>query len=117
MATTQSSPFRARRESVKAVDMKRFLFPLFLIALGILGITEHDAITGQWTAMYLQDAARQDALQQCYEENQQFNRFSATARANCYQKYYLQSPGGTAQGPYTPPVHVLPQVPPVPANQ
>ena len=98
--------------------MKRFLFPLFLIALGILGITEHDAITGQWTAMYPQDGARQDALQQCYEENQQFNRFSATARANCYQKY-LQAPGGTVQAPYTPPVHVLPEAeaPPDHTNQ
>jgi len=69
--------------------MARFLFPLILIALGVLGLTERDAINNQWDAMYPEDAAEQDALTRCAQEDSVFNRFSAAARAACYQKYLM----------------------------
>jgi hypothetical protein len=100
--------------------MKRFLFPLFVMAIGIFGIAEHDAINEQWAAMYPQDPARQTALARCHEEDGLFNRFSSAARAACYQKY-LQvelpvAPPIAVQVPYTPPAHVVPHAPPVRTN-
>ena len=71
--------------------MARFLFPLLLIALGVLGLAERDEINSQWAAMYPQDPAEQAALTRCAQEDSIFNRFSAAARATCYQKY-LQLP-------------------------
>jgi hypothetical protein len=88
--------------------MKRFLFPLFLIALGIFGIVEHAAINDQIVAMYPDDSVHQTALARCYQENHLFNRFSATARAACYQKYLpvdvttTPSPDVAVQIPVTP---------------
>jgi hypothetical protein len=70
--------------------MARFLFPLFLIALGILGLTLSDAINAQWEAMYPEDAAKQDAITRCAQENVMFNRLSPDARRACYQKYLKQ---------------------------
>jgi hypothetical protein len=67
--------------------MSRFLFPLFLIALGGFGLVEHRAVTAQWTAMYPNDPDRQVALQHCFEDNHQFNRLSPAARSFCYEKY------------------------------
>jgi hypothetical protein len=75
----------ARR--VERYEMTRFLFPVFLITLGVLGLVEHDAINAQWTAMYPDDPVRQVALQHCFEDNHQFNRLNPTARSFCYQKY------------------------------
>jgi hypothetical protein len=100
----------------------RFLFPLLLIAAGIFGLLEHDAINEQWAAMYPEDPARQTALSRCYEEDRLFNRFSATARTICYQKYLqvempVTPPGVTVQTPsYTPPTHVVPHAPPLRNN-
>ena len=97
--------------------MGRFLFPLLLIALGVYGIVRHDAINEELASMYPQDPARQAALQRCFDDDRLFNRFSATARAACYQKY-LQidlpppAPGITVQVP-NPPAHVVPHPPPV----
>ncbi|HTW51270.1 MAG TPA: hypothetical protein VME45_05175 [Stellaceae bacterium] len=71
--------------------MARFLFPLVLIALGILGLTQSNAINAEWEAMYPEDAAKQDAITRCARENVMFNRLSPDARRGCYQKY-LQQP-------------------------
>ena len=76
---------------MKAIDMDRFWFPLLLIVLGIVGIVAHDDITSQWKAMYPDDPARQTALANCTTEDSWFNRFSAKARAACYQKYLVVS--------------------------
>jgi hypothetical protein len=67
--------------------MARFLFPLLLIALGVLGLVDHDMINDAWTAMYPDDPARQAALARCTAEDGSLNRFSAAGRAACYQKY------------------------------
>jgi hypothetical protein len=75
----------ARR--VERDEMTRFLFPVFLVTLGVFGFVEHDAINAQWTAMYPDDPVRQVALQHCFEDNHQFNRLNPTARSFCYQKY------------------------------
>ena len=101
--------------------MKRFLFPLLLMALGVFGIVEHDAINEQWAAMYPQDAARQAALARCAQDDSLFNRFSAAARAGCYQKYLqvdlpVAAPGITVQIPGAPPAHVVPRPPTVHTN-
>jgi hypothetical protein len=97
--------------------MARFLFPLLLIALGILGLTESEAINAQWDAMYPDDDAEQDALSRCAQENSVFNRFSAAARAECYQKY-LQLPVAAplTVGVPGPPIHVVPHPAPVRNN-
>ena len=102
--------------------MRRFLFPLLLLALGFAGLAERDAINEEWAAMYPADGARQAALEHCYQEDRLFNRFSATARATCYQKYLqvelpvTPAPGIAVQMPYTPPTHVVPHAPPVRTN-
>jgi hypothetical protein len=75
-----------------------------LIALGIYGLVEHDAINDQLAAMYPQDPARRSALQRCADENPLFNRFSTAARTSCYQKYLqvdipMQPPGIAVQRP------------------
>jgi hypothetical protein len=88
--------------------MGRFLFPLFLIALGILGVTQSDAINAEWQAMYPENAAKQDAITRCAKENVMFDRLSADARRACYQKY-LQQPdalnfgGSSPSSPVAPP--------------
>ena len=97
--------------------MARFLFPLLLIVLGVLGLAERDEINAQWDAMYPRDAAEQDALTRCAQEDGIFNRFSATARATCYQKY-LQLPVAAPLTVGIPggPVHVVPHPGPVRNN-
>ena len=98
--------------------MARFFFPLLLIALGVFGLSEHDAINDQWAAMYPDDPARQNALTRCAEEDGMFNRFTASGRAACYQKY-LQvqlapaSPGITVG---VPGAHAVPHAPPMRTN-
>lgn len=71
--------------------MNRFLFPLLLIVLGAIGIAQQATINAQWSAMYPADPARQLALAHCTDEDSWFNRFSASARAVCYQKYLVAS--------------------------
>lgn len=105
-------------EGAEPGGMARFLFPLFLIALGIVGLVEHDAVNAEWAAMYPQDAARQNALARCAQDNTLFNRFSASAREACYQKYMqvelpVATPGITVGIPGAPPGHVVPHAPPV----
>lgn len=97
--------------------MARFLFPLLLIALGVIGLAERDAINAQWDAMYPEDAAEQDALTRCAQENSVFDRFSASARAVCYQKY-LQLPTAAPLTVGIPgaPIHVVPHPAPVRNN-
>ena len=70
--------------------MGRFLFPIFLIAVGILGVTQSRTIDAEWQAMYPEDAAKQNAITRCAQENVMFNRLSADARRACYQKYLPQ---------------------------
>jgi hypothetical protein len=99
--------------------MTRFLFPLLLIAAGIFGLVEHDAINQEWSDMYPQDPARQAALQHCSQEEGFFNRFSAAARASCYQKYLqvelpVTSPGYSVQP--VAPTRVVPHAPTVRTN-
>lgn len=97
--------------------MARFLFPLLLIALGVLGLTERDAINNQWDAMYPRDAAEQNALAHCTQENSVFDRFSAAARAECYQKYLtLPTAAPLTVGIPGPPTHVVPHPGPVRNN-
>ena len=101
--------------------MARFLFPLVLLALGIFGLVEHDAINDQWAAMYPEDTALQAALSHCTQDNFLFNRFSASARAACYQKYLqpeapVTAPGITVGVPGAPPPHVVPRAPTVHTN-
>jgi hypothetical protein len=102
--------------------MKRLFFPLLLIALGVAGLVEHDAINNAWQGMFPQDPARQAALSRCSEDDRFFNRLSATARAACYQKYLqvelpvAAPPGITVQVPGAPPAHVVPHAPPVRTN-
>jgi hypothetical protein len=95
----------------------RFLFPLVLIALGVLGLAESDAINAQWDGMYPRDAAQQDALTRCAQEDGVFNRFSAAARAECYQKY-LQLPTAAplTVGIPSAPTHAVPHPGPVRNN-
>lgn len=101
--------------------MARFLFALLLIALGTLGLVEHDAISDQWAAMYPDDPAEQDALSRCASDDLLFNRFSAAARAACYQKYLqvelpAPAPGITVGIPGAPAQPVR-HPPPVRTNQ
>lgn len=97
--------------------MARFLFPLLLIALGVLGLTERDEIGAQWGAMYPDDAAEQDALTRCAQEDSVFDRFSAATRAACYQKY-LQLPTAAPLTVGVPgaPTHAVPHPGPVRNN-
>jgi hypothetical protein len=67
--------------------MKGLMTPVLLMAAGVVGITQHDEIAGQWAAMFPADPARQAALTRCFEEDHLFNRFSAEARAGCYQRW------------------------------
>jgi hypothetical protein len=71
--------------------MRRFVFPLIVIGLGIFGLVHQDAITDVLTTMYPQDPARQTALQHCFFENRYFNRSSAKERTDCYAKYLAAS--------------------------
>jgi hypothetical protein len=102
--------------------MARFLFPLFLIALGVFGLLEHDPINDQWAAMYPEDAAQRDALAHCVQDDGLLNRFSESARAACYQKYLqvqlpAAAPGITVGIPGAPPpVHFVPHAPTVHTN-
>ena len=101
--------------------MARFIFPLFLIALGVFGLIEHDVINQQWADMYPEDTARQNALTRCAQEDSLFNRFSASGRATCYQKYLQVELAPTAPGiavsiPGAPPTHAVPHAPPVRTN-
>lgn len=97
--------------------MARFLFPLLLIALGILGLSESAAINSQWDAMYPSDPAEQDALTRCAQQDGVFNRFSPSARAACYQKY-LQLPAAAPLTVGIPgaPAHAVPHPGPVRNN-
>jgi hypothetical protein len=100
--------------------MGRFLFPLFLIALGVFGLAERDAINNQWAAMYPEDAAEQNALTRCAQEDSVFNRFNAASRAACYQKYLqvalpAATPGITVGIPGAA-IHAVPHAPPVHTN-
>ena len=100
--------------------MGRFIFPLFLIGLGIFGLAEHQVIDEQWSAMYPDDAARQNALTRCAQEDGMFNRFTPAGRASCYQKYLqvelppaapgltVGVPGGAPGTAPATPTHVVP---------
>lgn len=92
--------------------MARFLFPLLLIALGVLGLAERDEINNQWAAMYPRDPAEQAALARCTQEDSVFNRFSAAGRATCYQKY-LQLPAAAPLAVGIPGARVVPHPGPV----
>jgi hypothetical protein len=98
--------------------MGRFLFPLLLIGLGIVGLMEHDAINNQWNDMYPEDTARQNALTRCAEEDSTFNRFSAAGRASCYQKYMETGLPPAAPGIVVgiPGGHAVPRAPPMRTN-
>jgi hypothetical protein len=97
--------------------MSRFIFPLFLLALGIFGLVEHEAINQQWAAMYPSDPSLQAALTRCAEDNVLFNRFSADARAGCYQKYLQPELPGSAPGvTVSIPGHLVPHAPAVRTN-
>lgn len=77
---------------------------MILIALGILGVMQSGAINAQWEAMYPRDAAKQDAITRCTQDNPNFNRFSGPARAQCYQKYLnlpADAPFAVAPNPAT----------------
>ena len=94
--------------------MARYLFPLLLIALGILGLVERDGINSQWNAMYPEDPAEQTALAHCTQEDGVFNRFSAAARAACYQKFLQLAPTAPISvGIPGAPTHVVPHPGPV----
>jgi hypothetical protein len=100
--------------------MNRFWLPLFLLALGIFGLLEHEEIRDQWAAMYPDDAAHQDALTHCAEDDAQFNRFNPERRAACYEKYLQVELPATApetipvQAPDDPtPPHFVPHPPTV----
>lgn len=97
--------------------MRRLFFPLVLIALGILGLTEKDAINSESDAIYPENPAERSALDRCAQEESAFDRLSAAGRAECYQKY-LQLP---AAAPITvgipgAPAHVTPHPGPVRNN-
>jgi hypothetical protein len=105
--------------------MARYLFPLLLIALGVFGLVDHDMVNDAWTAMYPDDPGRQAALARCVSEDGFLNRFSATGRAACYQKYMQVELAPTAPGiavtvpgsvPSAPPTHVVPHAPTVHTN-
>jgi hypothetical protein len=87
----RSAKPRLGTASLKVIDMDRFWLPLALIIVGAIGILLHDDIKSQWAAMYPDHAARQSALANCTTEDSWFNRFSAKARAACYQKYLVVS--------------------------
>ena len=109
--------------------MARYLFPLLLIALGVLGLVDHDAVNDAWAAMYPDDPARQAALSRCTSEDGFFSRFSVAGREECYQKYLqvelapaapgiaVTIPGGVpATRPSGPPAHATPHAPSVRTN-
>jgi len=100
--------------------MTRFIFPLFMIALGLVGLVKHDAINAQWDAMYPEDTARQNALAHCAQADSLFNRFSASGRAACYQKYLQVElpPSSPAISVGIPgmPQHAVPHAPPIRNN-
>jgi hypothetical protein len=60
---------------------------LLLVAAGVMGVVARDAFLKLWTEINPGDAARQTALGRCHFEDHDFNRFSAAARASCYQKW------------------------------
>lgn len=97
--------------------MRRFFFPLVLIALGVLGFTEQDAINSEWDAIYPEDPVERNALDRCAREESAFNRLSAVGRAECYQKY-LQLPVAAPITVGIPgsPTHVTPHPGPVRNN-
>ena len=95
--------------------MARFFFPLILIALGALGLAEHRMITDTWNAIYPQNAAEQEALAQCAQDDSGFNRFNAASRTECYEKHLqvqlpTTSPGLTVGVPGAP-AHAVPHAP------
>jgi hypothetical protein len=109
--------------------MARYLFPLLLIALGVLGLVDHDMINDSWMAMYPDDPARQAALARCVSEDGLMNRFSAAGRAACYQKYLQVELAPAAPGiavtipgsappslPNAPPAHAVPHAPTLHTN-
>jgi hypothetical protein len=106
--------------------MARFLLPLLLIAIGVVGLINHGMIDDEWAAMYPTDPARQAALARCAQEDGLFNRFSEAGRAACYQKYLqvelpANAPGITvsipgAPAPATAPTHVVPHAPTLHTN-
>lgn len=57
---------------------------LILIAFGAI---DFDNVVDEWRAMYPGDPAHRDALHLCYENDLQFNRMSAKARADCYSQW------------------------------
>lgn len=100
--------------------MTRFIFPLFLIALGVCGVVKHNAINAQWDAMYPEEATLQNALTRCAQEDSLFNRFTASGRAVCYQKYLqveLPPPApAVSVGIPGMPQHAVPHAPPIRSN-
>ena len=88
-----------------------------MIALGVIGLVEHEAINNEWNAMYPEDAAEQDALTRCAQDDGLFNRFNADSRAACYQKYLQSGLPAAAPGISVGiPGHVVPHAPPVRTN-
>jgi hypothetical protein len=75
----------------RAHGMRKLLFPLSLIGLGIYGLAEQTTITDLLTATFPQNLARQAALRHCFADDRYFNRSSATARTACYEKYLAAS--------------------------
>src|ERR1700676_4985223 len=67
----------------------RVVHPLavLLVAASVTGVVERDEIVKLWTEINPGEPARQTALARCYFENYDFNRFTATARTSCYQKW------------------------------
>jgi len=82
--------------------MARLLFPLLLIAIGLVGLFYHDMINEQFVEIYPDDPASEAALERCSQEDGLLARFSATGRMACYEKYLpagQASPGITVTIP------------------
>jgi hypothetical protein len=101
--------------------MARFLFPLLLIALGVAGLVQRDAINREWAAVYPNDPAQQAALARCVQDSGFLERFSASGRAACYEKYLnvdlpAPTPGISVGIPGAPPAHAAPRAPAIHTN-
>jgi hypothetical protein len=60
---------------------------MILLASVVLGVVNIGAVRSWWRAVYPGDPGQKTALQLCYIENHQFNRMSAQARHDCYDKW------------------------------
>jgi hypothetical protein len=71
-------------------EWRTLVLRVFIAALLILigfGTIDFDKAVDEWRAIYPDDPARRSALHLCYENDLQFDRMSATARADCYSQW------------------------------